>query len=84
MAFKHGYVPPSKTKRLQVGHFTIELRDAGADGQTFALIPGEADEHNKFKPLFTGHLSREMAGDLRKASLAIGEMLDAAELQGRV
>ena len=71
MAHKHGHVAPAQTQRFQVAHVTFELRDLGDSGQTFALIPGEAFDENKRRPLFTGHIERGMATELRKLAHAI-------------
>lgn len=61
-------------EQFQVGHITLEICDHPDNGVTFALIAGEAVHARDRRPLFTGHVPRGMATDLRKLAHRIDEL----------
>ena len=61
-------------ERFQVGHVTFELVDHPKDGVMFALIAGEAFHADDRRPLFTGHVKRGMATELRKLAHRFDEL----------
>jgi hypothetical protein len=59
---------------FEVGHVTVEVCDHPENGVTFALIAGEAVHARDRRPLFTGHVSRGMATQLRRLAHRLDEL----------
>ena len=62
-------------EQFEVDLITFEICDHPDHGVTFALIAGRAASAKDRRPLFSGHVSRRMAGDLRR----LADRLDALE-----
>jgi len=76
MKSKGRHPAPTKFERklFKVAHMTFELISHPSDGQTFALIPHMAHEAKNRRPLFSAHVSKGMASELRMLALEISEM----------
>ena len=67
--------PDAKRQKYLVGHVTFELCSRKENGQTFALIAGDAIKATDRRPLFTGHLNTQMPAQLRQLAHAIEDIL---------
>jgi hypothetical protein len=76
LSSKRRYPDPKRFERklFKVGHMTFETISHPTDGQTFALIPHMAHEAKNKRPLFSGHINKGMANELRLLALEIAEM----------
>jgi hypothetical protein len=66
--------PETKRERYQVSHITFELSTTAKNGTTFALIAGEAAQAKDQRPLFSGHINKGMATQLRQLAHRVEEL----------
>jgi len=76
LSSKRRHPEPTRFERklFKVAHMTFETINHPTDGQTFALIPHMAHDAKNRRPLFSGHISKGMANELRLLALEIAEM----------
>lgn len=63
---RHGEDSAYPRVKFEVGHVTFEVIDHPQNGVTFALIAGGALNAKDRRPMFSGHVSRGMATQLRR------------------
>jgi hypothetical protein len=61
-------------ERFEVGHVTFEICDHPEHGVTFALIAGQALFAKDRRPLFTGHVARGMATQMRRLAHRLDDL----------
>lgn len=66
--------PDADRQTYTVAHITFELCNRRENGQTFALIAGDAVHAKDRRPLFTGHVKTGMADELRALADAVEQM----------
>ena len=64
----------ARRERFEVGHVTFEVCDHPDNGVTFALIAGQALHAADRRPMFSGHVARGMATQLRKLAHRLDEL----------
>lgn len=73
---RHPNTKKNKRERYVVGHVVVEICDHSTNGVTFALR-AERDELLPSPPaLFSGHVPKTMAFDLRKLANRLDELAD--------
>lgn len=80
MAHKHGYVKPDRETDYPVAHVTFRIKENMRDGNTFALVAGDAAQAKDRKPFFTGFIDKDMAQQLRDLAKKIDQLAAKAEL----
>ncbi len=71
---RHGDVSSYPRVTFEVGHVTFEVADHPDNGVTFALIAGEGVDAKARRPMFTGHVTRGMATQLRRLAHHIDDL----------
>lgn len=61
-------------EQFKVDRITFEICDHPENGVTYALIAGEAVHKKDRRPLFSGHVARGMAKELRKLAHRLDEL----------
>lgn len=70
--------PNAERQTYTVAHITFELCNRKENGQTFALIAGDALQAKDRRPLFSGHVTAGMSAELRTLANAIEQMEPSA------
>lgn len=71
---KHPNPKTLEREQFEVAHITFEVIEHPTNGNTFALIPGQAMHAKDRKPLFSGHIEKGMGTALRKLAHRIDEL----------
>lgn len=61
-------------EKFQVSHITFVVGSERRYGNTFSLIAGEAVNNRDKRPLFSGHITKGMAAQLRQLADYIEEL----------
>ena len=71
---RHPDTTTYEREKFAVAHVTFELCDHPKHGVTFSLIAGNAIDAKDRRPMFSGHISKGMASQLRTLAERIDEL----------
>ena len=71
--------PDAERESFQVAHVTFEIIDSPKYGLTFALIAGDAVTAKDRRPLFSGHVTKNMHEELRELAYRLRQLSDKIE-----
>tara|TARA_R110002051_G_scaffold325869_1_gene432645 strand:+ start:2936 stop:3187 length:252 start_codon:yes stop_codon:yes gene_type:complete len=79
---RDGHVKPLKVSNFPVAHVTFRISETLQDGNTFALVAGDAAQSKDRRPFFTGNIDGGMADQLRALADKIDRIQDRLALGG--